>query len=322
MDPEDDFKVFPNDKKRIIASKKILKVLDADIECEHSSVFTDPSSKTGSGYCRMCGIPFSNGSPKSQGRCTHSTTQETDNGLHVCVDCGVELEVFDNNPEWRVYNGDTFSNRDPSRCHKMKVSDFGITKEFEARGLQLPEAIIKRVVAKYAKVTGGDRIKGNGRVALIAACLFYSYRDIGENRTAEYIYSIVKVTSSDFMAALNRYYTAFPEDAQYDTRPQDLLKWMMRLVGFDESSKRYPLHYKRLMRMIEFFEYSSQILARSSPQSLTAAVLYFYFCLNKKLKKSLNMTKAKFVDDIRLSDITISKLVKETSRIANVVVKM
>jgi hypothetical protein len=44
-------------------------------------------------------------------------------------------------------------------------------------------------------------------------------------------------------------------------------------------------------------------------------VLYLYICITPGLKTGLGITKTKFAKDVKLSDITITKLVKKAAEI-------
>jgi hypothetical protein len=90
----------------------------------------------------------------------------------------------------------------------------------------------------------------------------------------------------------------------------------MSLTGIDKK------HYKNIIKISRSIENSSRLLKRSSPQSVASAIIYFYLCLNPEYKAELGLTKNKFAELALLSDITVSKLVREAQMICNCVVQM
>ena len=75
-------------------------------------------------------------------------------------------------------------------------------------------------------------------------------------------------------------------------------------------------HYRKILRIARYLKDASQSLKRSNPQSVSAAILYFYLCLNPEYKAKLGLSKTKFAARVNLSDITVTKLVREVSRIS------
>ena len=57
---------------------------------------------------------------------------------------------------------------------------------------------------------------------------------------------------------------------------------------------------------------------RSTPQSVAAATIYFYLCLFPEYKEELGLSKAKFAEKAKLSDIIISKLCIEMASICKI----
>ena len=107
-----------------------------------------------------------------------------------------------------------------------------------------------------------------------------------------------------------RYIETFPDAKTIYIKPKDLIKWLMKMTGV------HKIHYNNIIRIAEFLENSSEILQRSSPQSVASAIIYFYLCLNKEYKDQLNMSKNKFANKALLSDITITKLTKEMAAVS------
>lgn len=298
--------VFGSEEARKAANNilkaKILK--DVNKECTHNNKEIFPDGK---GFCKECGEEIV--------KCTHSNTFEDDNGLHVCKDCGSEVEIMNFEPEWRYYGAsDNRLSKDPSRCHKGTAQNRGIAKVFEEHHIKVVDAIKAQVEVKYNKIVGKDTVRGKGRKAIIAACLFHVYQEFGEYRTSDYVRELFKLPKKKMSGGLSKYYETFPKSRVNHIDSEKLIRWIINLTGIDQS------HYKNIVAISRHLKNSSILLKRSSPQSVSSAVIYFYLCLNPEYKAQLGLTKNKFASKALLSDITVTKLVKEAATVAQCVI--
>jgi transcription initiation factor TFIIIB Brf1 subunit/transcription initiation factor TFIIB len=242
--------------------------------------------------------------------CKHKNTFTTDDNIQICKNCGCEIESLDFEPEWRYYGAsDNKSSRDPSRCHRSKpVSKGGIEKVFiECKINNIPLALKNKTEMKYKKIVGDETVRGRGRKAIVAACLLYVYRENNDVRTSEEVRSMFGLTKQQMSDGLTEYLRCFPDDRITSPKPIDLIPRLMRLTKIDMS------HYKYILLIARCLDGVNRILNRSAPQSVASALIYLYLCLTPTLKESLCYTKTKFAKDVKLSDITITKLVKEAA---------
>jgi transcription initiation factor TFIIIB Brf1 subunit/transcription initiation factor TFIIB len=282
-----------------VVKKKVEQEIYNNQECKHKNMKLFVG---GGGYCKDCGLDKN----ELNQECEHTNIYEDDNGLYICKDCGCEIDIPSFEAEWRYYNNsDSVQSKDPSRCHRNKSQDCNIIKDFEKKGIQIPESIRKQVEVKYQKIVGTQTVRGKCRQAIIAACLFYAYQDFGEYRTSDYIRNKFDLTKKNMSTGLTRYYEVFIEDRNRNIKSEDLLVWLLTLTGVEKK------YYKNIVQISRYLENSSQLLKRSSPQSIAAAVIYFFLCLNPEYKTKLGLTKNKFAEKALLSDITITKLVNE-----------
>lgn len=292
-------------------STKINNKLFQEVEktkCKHSMTKVYPN---GQGFCIDCGVSF------TITKCKHENIYEDDNGLYVCRDCHTEIEVFDFDPEWRFYgSSDNRLSKNPERCSRIKSTGRGIRKVFEDNSIDIPNAIISQVEKKYQKVVGNNTVRGKGRKAIIAACLFHVYIEINEFRTSDYIRNLFGLSKKEFSSGYNKYLEMFPKERIVNIKPEDLLRWILTITGMSQD------HYRKILKISRYLENSSRLLKRSSPQSVASAIVYFYLCLHPKYKHKLGINKTEFAKKVYLSDITVSKLVKEASEISNCLVSM
>lgn len=251
--------------------------------------------------------------------CPHEVCFEAD-GINICKSCGCEVEKLDFQPEWRYYgSSDTRSSKDPSRCHRSKESTRGgIDKVFQDASLMfLPQAIRKKAEEKYKKIVGKETVRGRKRKSIVAACLLYTFRDEGDVRTSDEIRKMFAGTTGqrdilskqEMSDGLRRYHSVFKEDRTQCVKPLHLIKRTMHLTKINFQ------HYKYILRIAKCLDGVDAILNRSSPQSVASAIVYLYLLMNPDVKASLNLTKTRFAKEVKLSDITITKLVKRSADI-------
>jgi transcription initiation factor TFIIIB Brf1 subunit/transcription initiation factor TFIIB len=258
--------------------------------------------------------------------CSHDICFEVE-GINICRACGCEVEKLDFQPEWRYYGAaDNRTSKDPSRCHRSKESTRGgIEKVFQdAKLMYLPQAIRKKAEEKYKKIVGKETVRGRKRKSIVAACLLYTFRDEGDIRTSDEVRKMFTgatghrdvLSKQEMSDGLRRYHSVFKGDRTQCIKPSDLIRRTMHLtkITFD--------HYKYILRIAKCLDGVDCTLNRSSPQSVASAVVYLYLCFNPEVKTSLGLTKTRFAKEVKLSDITISKLVKKSAEILGLQVEM
>ena len=288
-------------------------------KCSHKNI---ESFSNCQGYCTDCGVNFRDIShihskEEEYLKCLHENTYKDNNGLHVCRDCTAEIEILDFEPEWRYYGSmDNYSAKNPERCHRFRSSGRGIIKVFDDHQIVVQGAVKAQVDVKYNKIVGGGTVRGKGRKAIIAACLFYTYKEFGEYRTSDYIRNLFDLTKKQMSCGLSKYCRTFPKARTLHTRPENLIRWILTLTGINQE------HYRKIVEISRYFENTSRLLKRSSPQSVASAIVYFYLCLNPEYKATLGLTKNRFAEKALLSDITVTKLVKEAAKISKCMIEM
>jgi transcription initiation factor TFIIIB Brf1 subunit/transcription initiation factor TFIIB len=243
--------------------------------------------------------------------CKHASLAE-EAGITICKECGCEIEILDFQPEWRFYGAsDSRSSKDPSRCHRSKeVTKGGIDKVFiDAKQMHLPLSIRKTTEHKYKEIVGDETVRGSGRRSIVAACLMYTYREEGDMRTSDEIRNIFDLTKQEMSTGLSRYHARYPADRVKIIKPLDLIRRIMY------KTRVAMIHYKNICLIARCLENVDATLNRSSPQAVASAIVYLYLCLSPELRESIGFTKAQFANDVELSDITISKLVKKAASI-------
>ena len=236
--------------------------------------------------------------------CPHEDTITIDHVIN-CKVCGQEIENLSFEPEWRFYgSADTRNCSNPSRCHKGKNQNktVGILLDH----LQLSTAIKALTQKKYQNVVGKETVRGKGRKAIVAACLFHAFKDFGECRTQNEIRDWFGIKIQRMSTGMTAYYKVFPTDITCHIEPRDLVKNILFKI---EANIR--AHYRKILSLVKLVENKSLILNRSNPYSVAASIVFLYLCIHPQYKQQLELTKKSFAKKVKLSDITISKLAKE-----------
>ena len=263
-----------------------------------------------------CGEIFTDASDVNYAitNCKHESVHKDDFGMIVCGMCGIELETLDFQQEWRWYGtSDNKTSNDPSRCHSQLPTNKGFRKVFGKHKVDIPPMMMDMVEAKYQKIkeTEGDKIlRSKSHESIVASCLFHTYQEFGEFRTYNYIRELFNVKQNNMSLGMTRYLKAFPEARTKYVTPEKLLPWIMKLTGVDRS------HYRRIRAITRYIVAASELVERSNPQSMDAAIIFFYLCLNQNYKNKLGITKSSFAKKAKLSDITITKIVREIATVS------
>jgi transcription initiation factor TFIIIB Brf1 subunit/transcription initiation factor TFIIB len=248
--------------------------------------------------------------------CRHLNGWQEEDGFQVCIDCGIECTTFSHDPEWRYY-GD--NEADPVRCHIAKPSCLkGIDKVLESAQLSIPDSIKSCAEGKYRIVVGNKTVRGNHRKAIVAVCILHAYREHGDMRTVDDIRAMFKLSKKLMSAGQNEYSAAFPADRTKTITPTDLVARVVTMVGISVKHTRHitdlttyvsELTSQRLTTLSAEKREAKLSLKRSTPQAITAAVVFYYGKQHPDCYDRIP-TKTKFAENVRLSDITVTKLAR------------
>ena len=247
-----------------------------------------------------------NKEPKSE--CVHSI--KIDGGVKVCELCGMEMErEIDNGKEWRYYGAaDTRHNGDPSRCHMWKTDERTINKDVENMGFS--DRIIEKANRIYDDVANGKIYRGNSRKAIIFACIFHAYKLEKNPQSCENlieIFSLDKKIALRGLKAVNLKTDKSSELKSTYITPEHLITDIM--AKFDASQDQIDEGidiYRKIQN-------KSSILNRSRPQSVAAGIVRYYILINSK---DISMTD--FRAKVKLSELTINRIVKEIEKLLSV----
>lgn len=234
--------------------------------------------------------------------CPHTDVVE-ESGVLLCMMCGCEQKVLDYSPEWRNYDNTT----NTSRCTYARKTVSTIDKLLDSLNLSCSEEQKRSTEEKYALVADGKTLRGTARRAIIAACFMYTLRESGDYRAVPQICELFNLTKKSLCTGISRFVETFPETRISPIRPEHLANGIVTKLKIPYS------HLSSIIKLITLLSKCSRVMMHSSPQSVTAAIIYLYLCMNPELKETLGLTKAKFAEQVGLSDITVTKLAKEAA---------
>lgn len=253
-------------------------------------------------------IPDQASQEDGNNECKHESVITTDEGFTICSDCGLELMIgMDNAPEWRYYKeNDTKHSSDPSRCSLRKYEEKSIYRDLES--YNIPRHIIDRANESYSVVTEDSILRGSSRKGLIFACIYYAYEDYGERKSQDEMKSLFNVHKKILSSGMKMFNLKIKRKAVY-TSPLDFISKIMN--KFEPS----PQHIQFVTKLFSKIKANSAFINRSNPDSIAAALCYYFF---KSIKYPITLSE--FSKRVGLSDITVHKISKKIGELIQSVV--
>jgi hypothetical protein len=238
--------------------------------------------------------------------CLHlNTINESD--IILCNDCGLELfKMMLYEKDWAYKKGINDTKiQDSSRCFIRRSEDKTIYKDVENLGF--PEKIINMANDIFDKVTKGKTYRGNSRKAIVFGCIFNSCKITGHPCSCDLLREIFSLDRKIVLKGLKYVNLNAPKmiNSNYITP--------IELIG--EYFRKHHLPDEHRLEVISLYNKTkdkSSVITRSRPQSIANSYIYYY--LSKKLGVN-NFKLKEFSKAVNLSELTISKICREISRI-------
>lgn len=229
-----------------------------------------------------------------------------ENGIVSCIDCGIEVsKIVSYEKDWRYYgNDDTRKNSDPNRCHIRKMEDKSIFRDVETFGFS--DKVVNLANDIYIEVTKGKIYRGNSRKAIIFGCIFQSIKINGKMHSCESLRSIFNLDKKIILKGLKHVNLNYSNNVNRYITPIELVyEYIVKFTHTEEDKTHINEIYEKIKN-------KSSIITRSRPQSVASSIIYFHFS-NKF--GSNNFSIKEFIKKIKLSELTINKIIKEIKRI-------
>lgn len=241
-------------------------------------------------------------------KCAHNATC-VDGNVKICTDCGSEIEKIQTyEREWRYYDTDAKSN--PTRCVARKGETMVILKDLENMGIG--ENVISLANSIYVQVTKGNIKRGrSSRKAIIAACLFHAYKQLGAPKSCDMLREIMKdanLDKSDFLHGIKQVALNTPKTSKNTTvtyiTPRDIICEMMVLLNSSSAQK------ETVLQLYDKVKDLSQMFQESRPQSVAAGIVYHYIC-----EHGQSISIKEFSSKVKISQLTVNKIRNEVCRV-------
>lgn len=240
--------------------------------------------------------------------CNHNEVTY-EGGMITCDDCGEELsKTIQHEKEWRYYGpSDTKRGSDPNRVQMRRETERSIFKDVE--NMNFSDKIVFSANNIYSQVTKGQIFRGATRRAIIFACIFHAYKLSGKPEPHENlirIFSLNRKTGLKGLKLVNVYAPkSLPIHTTYIT-PAILIDRIMDRFSSTESQKQ------EVRDLYEKVKNRSSKLNRARPQSVACGTVYYWMC---KTKKTISLKNFSQDEEVKLSELTISKMAKEISKV-------
>lgn len=230
--------------------------------------------------------------------CQH-TDVASESGIITCQECGEELKrTISYDKEWRYYGaGDNKKFSDPNRIQARKQEEKSIRKDVENMGFS--DKIVSMADEIYSTVTDGQILRGDSRKAVIFGCISKTYGVLGKYQPAEPLIAQFGITKKKALKGLKivsiNAHKIPGINATVGT-PVHLINDIMNKFSATLAQK------EEVSLLYEKIRNRSTKLNRSRPQSVAAALVYYWIC-----RKKLKITLKEFSKKIELTEQTITK---------------
>ena len=240
---------------------------------------------------------------KPNNNCNHSIDFKT----KCCIMCGLQIdnEIFFNNEHKTFTNNNNRKFNNSSRCHIRKSDEKNIFKDVS--NLDIPDNIIQEANTIYQSVVKNQIFRGNTRKAIIFACIFYAYKNMNCPQTCDSLISLFNIERREGLKGLkivnlNSNNTTITK-SNYIT-PQNIIEEFMNNLSASKEDT------ENVVKLYSLIHKKSEIINRARPQSVASGLIRYYI-----LKHNKNISISDFVSIVKISELTINRMVKEISRI-------
>jgi len=157
-------------------------------------------------------------------------------------------------------------------------------------------------------LTKGKIFRGNSRKAIIFGCVFHSIKLNGKSYTCDSLREIFKLDRKNILRGLKHVSLNAPKTSHIRIKQNfsDLIEECASKFDLSDEDK------KEILTIYDKVKNKSPVINRSRPQSVTSSLIYYFLC---KKKGSNNVNIKDFIKKVKLSELTITKITKEISRI-------
>ncbi|MAI13662.1 MAG: hypothetical protein CMM15_06555 [Rhodospirillaceae bacterium] len=238
--------------------------------------------------------------------CQHENL-ETQGSSKICMDCGtILMKDFSYEKEWRYYGvHDTKHANDPNRCNFRKHVCRNIDKDVEKLGIN---AKIRNTANDiYKEVTQNKIYRGNTRKGIIFACVYHAYKINSLPHSCEQLITIFEINQKTALKGLKFVNLNLPIHSNIRNETIDIPHLIKETM---QNFSATPVQVGQVLELYRQLENRSSLLNRSRPQSVACGVVKYFI-----LQKNPDFSNEYIRQKIKLSELTLSRIVKEISNI-------
>ena len=233
----------------------------------------------------------------SENVCQH-TDISNHKGVAYCSDCGEEIICF-------VNDENTYfpTSRDGEKAPKS------IRKELE--NLPLSDEIKDRADKIYGYKAGNNTYRAKVRQEVKFICIKEAFHELGLYKDPREIAAMLGLQRKGMSRGVKRcsyLYTGKESTSKEPITALNLVPGMLTQNGVEYDNS----HLEDIQRIYEYTKEYSESINRSNPQSIAAALIYFYL---RKKDPSKKLMKTNVAKNCYVSVMTISKIDNELEKI-------
>ena len=160
-------------------------------------------------------------------------------------------------------------------------------------------------ITNILNVTKGQIYRGDSRKAVVFACIYHAYKIAGKCQTPKNLMETFGLNKKNSLKGLKIVNVNAPKDSPLHTT---ILTAVHHIHDVMDKFSATPSQKAEVIDLYRKTKNRSSKLNRARPQSVAAALTYYWIC-----KKKMDISLKKFAQKADLSELTINKNAKEVA---------
>ena len=284
--------------------------------------------------------------------CENSNNYSTYNGIIICKQCKSMITNITDSPEWRYYGSDDSKSNDPSRCgmalnpllpdssvgtsikygsnksgmYQVKQYQKWTSMTYKERSLfkvfmnitnvcnknNLSQKIINESKSLYKLISDTKISRGNNRIGIIAACVYFACKNCNVGRSSKEISEIFTIRINILTKGCKNFQNIL--QLSKDKNRIDISNSILYMNFIDRFCNKLNIsskdtkNIKILSKEIE----EKNIINDIRPDSFASGCI-LYYCI----KNNINCNKTNISNFSKISEVTINKCYNKIKLVYN-----
>ena len=227
--------------------------------------------------------------------------------------CGeiVKTIIMDNELSYFGINDNKYS-KNPSRHNLRKDNERTLYNDLE--NYNISKAIIEKANDYYKNIIKENIYRAKNRTAIVFACVYYAYKSQNEEKNIKDLARNFNLDQKGITKGFKIFNEKFKnrDDKKY-TNALDLVPIILNKTIENINIENKNNYYKDITLIYNFIINKNYQYSSSSPQSVAAGLVYYYF---KYLLKN-NPNRKNFSNSVQLTDITFTGIADQIKKDLN-----